>query len=102
MRGRHEKRSAWRTLMVLTLAVLMAVTFMPAGTLAAVAESGTQQEASQSVDKTSPASGESGSAAAEQKAEEKAVNQGAQEAVKTADSQQSQLNSENRGGYAKF
>lgn len=98
MRGRHEKRSAWRTLMVLTLAVLMAVTFMPAGTLAAVAESGTQQEASQSVDKTSPASGESGSAAAEQKA----VNQGAQEAVKTADSQQSQLNSENRGGYAKF
>lgn len=87
MKSRNEKESALRTLLVLILAVLMAVMFMPAGTLAYAAESETQQSASQSVDKTPQTGGENGSAAANQK--NTADGQSIQKSVKSTDVQPS-------------
>ena len=93
MKGKHEKNSGWRKLLVLSLAVMMAVMFMPASALADGTDGGTQPAASssQSVDKGSTGTGDTGSEAVEQKTEEKEVNQGAADAVQTSSEQQNQL-----------
>ncbi len=109
MKSRNEKESALRTLLVLILAVLMAVMFMPAGTLAYAEDGGRQQENSQSVDKSSLAGSENGSAAAEQKAGEKQDGQSAQDAVtsgqnggKAAESVDQKETDDSKSGYTKI
>lgn len=99
MKGKHEKNSGWRKLLVLSLAVMMAVMFMPASALADGTDGGTQPAASssQSVDKGSTGTGDTGSEAVEQKIEEKEVNQGAADAVQTSSEQQNQLSTADTG-----
>lgn len=99
MKGKHEKNSGWRKLLVLSLAVMMAVMFMPASALADGTDGGTQPAASssQSVDKGSTGTGDTGSEAVEQKTEEKEVNQGAADAVQPSSEQQDQLSTADTG-----
>jgi len=94
MKGKHEKSSGWRKLLVLSLTVMMAVMFMPASALADGTDGGTQPaaSASQSVDKGNTGTGDTGSEAAEQKTEEKEVNQGAEKAIQPSSEQQNYLN----------
>lgn len=99
MKGKHEKNSGWRKLLVLSLVVMMAVMFMPASALADGADGGTQSaaSASQSVDKTNTGGEDTGMAAAEQKTEEKEINQGAADAVQPSSEQQNQLTAAGSG-----
>lgn len=99
MKGKHEKSSGWRKLLVLSLTVMMAVMFMPASALADGTDGGTQPAASssQSVDKGSTGTGDTGSEAVEQKTEEKEVNQGAADAVQPSSEQQDQLSTADTG-----
>lgn len=99
MKGKHEKNSGWRKLLVLSLVVMMAVMFMPASALADGTDGGTQSaaSASQSVDKTNTGGEDTGTASAEQKTEEKEINQGAADAVQTSSEQQNQLTAAGSG-----
>lgn len=108
MKERESKRPAWRTVLVLALTVLMAAAFMPAGT-PVFAEDGGGQETAQSVDKTSPASSENGSVAADQRTGEKQDGQAAQDAVtpgqnggNTAESDDQKEKDDSKAGYTKI
>jgi len=93
MKGKHEKSSGWRKLLVLSLTVMMAVMFMPANALAEGTDGNSQSavSSSQSVDKGSTGTGDTGAAAAEQNHEEKEVDQGAEKAIQLFSEQQNQL-----------
>lgn len=94
MKGKHEKSSGWRKLLVLSLTVMMAVMFMPANALAEGTDGNSQSavSSSQSVDKGSTGTGDTGAAAAEQNNEEKEIDQGAEKAIQLFSEQQNQLN----------
>jgi hypothetical protein len=93
MKGKHEKSSGWRKLLVLSLTVMMAVMFMPANALAEGTNGNAQSavSSSQSVDKGSTGTGDTGAAAAEQNNEEKEIDQGAEKAIQLSSEQQNQL-----------
>lgn len=93
MKGKHEKSSGWRKLLVLSLTVMMAVMFMPANALAEGTDGNSQSavSSSQSVDKGSTGTGDTGAAAAEQNNEEKEIDQGAEKAIQLSSEQQNQL-----------
>ena len=78
MKGKHGKDSKWRKLMVLSLAVMMAIVFMPAGVLAdgtAAQEQGSTKATVQESNASGTASGTENQPAVKQDTSEEAASQ---------------------------
>ena len=78
MKGKHGKDSKWRKLMVLSLAVMMAIVFMPAGVMAdgtAAQEQGSTKATVQESNASGTASGTENQPAVKQDASEEAASQ---------------------------